>query len=344
MDTIWFIETVAGSGVPGHLDSLDARAGMFNGPGGAFVAPNGCILVADLHNHRIRSFDPSTEALSTVMGNGQAMTSPDGTLIVEASVHCPHASAADNSGRIFAAESYGNVITLVDHQSGTVKRIAGTGEKGFSGDGGPASDAMLNEPAGIAFDLSGNMYFNDFGNNRIRMVDTAGFIHTVAGTGEWGYSGDGGPATQATMAGPYGVACDQTRGYLYIADHGNACIRKIDLNTGMIETVAGCGRSGFAGDGGPAREALLCEPHGVAAGPEGDVYIADTGNARIRRVERSTGRIISIAGTGARVHGGDGRDAREASLIYPAGVGVSRAGDVYVPDYRAHRLRRLTRH
>lgn len=343
MHDIWFIETVAGSGAAGYLDSRDARNGMFNGPGGAFVAPNGWVLVADLHNNRIRAFDPSAGALSTVVGNGQARTSPDGTLIVEASVHCPHASAADNTGRVFAAESYGNVITLVDHQSGTVKRIAGTGEKGFSGDGGPAGDAMLAEPAGIAFDRAGNMFFNDFRNNRIRMVDPAGFIRTVVGTGEWGYSGDGCAARQATMAGPYGVACDQANGHLYIADHGNACIRKVDLNTGTIETVAGCGRAGFSGDGGPAREAMLCEPHGVAAGPEGDVYIADTGNARIRRVESSTGRIISIAGTGAKVHGGDGGDSRGASFIYPAGVGVSPAGDVYVPDYRACRLRRLTR-
>jgi len=221
--------------------------------------------------------------------------------------------------------------------------VAGTGEKGFSGDGGPARDAALHEPAGIAFDLAGNLYFNDFGNNRIRVVDTSGFIRTVAGTGEWGYSGDGGPAVQATLAGPYGVACDQAGNYLYMADHGNACIRRVNLGTGIIETVTACGRPGFAGDGGPARSAMLCEPHGVAIGAAGDIFIADTGNARIRRVERSTGRIISIAGTGARVHGGDGCDARKGSFIYPAGVGVSPAGDVYVPDYRAHRLRRLRR-
>jgi len=341
VDSDWFVETVAGSGEPGFADSPDARTGMFKGPGGAFIAPDGSVLIADLHNHRIRVYEPSTGALRTVAGDGQAKTSTDGASIAEASINCPHASAADNAGRIFAAESYGNVITLVDYRSGTVRRVAGTGEKGFSGDGAAARNAMLHEPAGIAFDLASNMYFNDFGNNRIRVVDAAGLIHTVAGTGEWGYSGDGGPAAQATLAGPYGVACDQARDHLYIADHGNACIRRVDLGTGIIETIAGCGRQGFAGDGGPAQSAMLCEPHGVAVDRAGNIHIADTGNARIRRVEGHTGRITTIAGTGARVHGGDRGDALEASFIYPAGVGVSPEGDVYVPDYRAHRLRRL---
>ncbi len=348
LENDWFIETVAGSGEPGFADSLDARAGMFKGPGGAFIAPDGSVLIADLHNHRIRVYEPSTGALRTIVGNGQAKTSTDGAPIAVTSINCPHASAADNSGRIFAAESYGHVITLVDCKSGVVKRVAGTGEKGFSGDDGPALDATLHEPAGIAFDLAGNMYFNDFGNNRIRMIDATGIIRTVAGTGEWGHSGDGHSADLATLAGPYGVACDQVRNHLYIADHGNACIRRVDLGTGIIETVAGCGAAGFAGDGGPAQKALLREPHGVAVDREGNIYIADTGNARIRRVERSTGRITTIAGTGAKVHGGDGGHALDASFIHTAGVGVSPAGDrvspagdVYVPDYRAHRLRRL---
>lgn len=337
------IDTVAGNGTAGFGDSEDARQGMFNGPGGAVIDNSGRVIIADLHNHRIRVYDPARGSLGTIVGNGQPETSPHGTPVCVASVHCPHASGVDPQGRIYAVESWGNVITRVNPETRCVERVAGTGEPGFSGDGGPADRARLHEPAGASFDAEGNLYFNDFRNNRIRMVATDGTIRTVAGTGEMGHTGDGGPAIAATLRGPYGVACDRWRGLLYIADHGNACIRRVDLHTGIIVTVAGCGRKGFAGDGGQASYAMLSDPHGVATDTRGNLYIADTGNCRVRKVDFATGMISTFAGNGEAAHGGDGGDALEASFLYPAGVAVSTTGEVYVPDYRAHCLRKIQR-
>ena len=162
--------------------------------------------------------------------------------------------------------------------------MAGTGSRGYSGDGGPAVKAQLDQPQGFAFDSAGNLYISDSANNRVRRVDGKGVITTVAGNGEHGYSGDGGPATNARLSDPYGLVFD-ARGNLYVAEPDEGVVRRIDKN-GVITTVAGTGKPGLSGDGGPATKAKLNSPFGLALDAAGNLYIADNGNGRIRKVDR----------------------------------------------------------
>ena len=214
---------------------------------------------------------------------------------------------------------------------------------GYSGDGGPANAAQLNNPAGVAVDGAGNLYIADTDNNLIRKVSANGIISTVAGNGvpdpgllgygNSGYSGDGGPATAATMNWPTGVAVDGA-GNLYIADSGNNVIRKVSHDTGKISTVAGNGVSGFSGDGGRATSASLWSPDSVAVSSAGTLYIADTGNTRVRKVSAG-GRISTVAGNGDSVflgRGGNGGPARSAVLSNPVGVALDSAGNFYISD------------
>src|SRR5579864_2404603 len=176
----------------------------------------------------------------------------------------------------------------------TIVTVAGTGEKGFAGDGGPAPAALLNGPFDLCFDMAGNLIFSDTFNNRIRRVDgESGIITTLAGSGDKGYSGDGGPATEAALNEPYGVVVDRA-GNVYTADRKNACVRRIDAKTGVITTFAGTGAAGYSGDGGPAARAGLAEPNGLAFDPaERRLYIADVADHRMRLVGMASGVITT---------------------------------------------------
>ena len=190
-----------------------------------------------------------------------------------------------------------------------ISTIAGNGTGGYSGDGGAANAAMLNNPIGVYEDLHGNIYIADEGNNRIRKVNsTTGIISTVAGNGVSGYTGDYGMATAATLNAPYGVAVDGI-GNIYIADHGNNVIRKVNTS-GIITTVVGTGVTGFSGDGGPATSAQITTPSAVTVDAYGNIYIADYGNSCVRKVDIGTGIISTIAGGGSTVTGG----------VFPSGV------------------------
>ena len=225
-----------------------------------------------------------------------------------------------------------------------IDTVAGSGPTGgyggaFSGDGGPATQARLQNPLGVALDVHGNLYIADAGNQRIRKVDTRGIITTVVGNGISGYSGDGGPATQAKLRGPSDVAIDAA-GNLYIADGANYCIRKVNTN-GIITTVAGIGtRAGYSGDGGPATQALLSVPRGIAVDAQGNLYIADSDNHRIRKVD-TNGIITTVAGNGTAGFGGDGGPASQARLGGPRDVFVDAQGTLYIADYGNHRIRKV---
>ena len=198
--------------------------------------------------------------------------------------------------------------------SGLITTVAGNGITGFSGDGGPAASASLALPQGVAVDASGGIYIADTGNHRIRKVDLTGVITTIAGNGAAGYSGDYGPAMSASLNSPEGVAVDSS-GNIFIADTGNSRIRKINVS-GAIETVAGNGTRAYSGDGGPAISASLNSPQAIAADASGNVYIADTGNHRIRKMDAS-GLITTIAGNGTSTYAGDGGPATSAGLGSP---------------------------
>ncbi len=259
----------------------------------------------------------------------------DGGPATSARLNYPYAVAVDTAGNVYIADTYHHRIRKVT-PSGTITTVAGTGNAGYSGDGGPAIHAQLNFPQDIAVDSAGNLYIADSNNHRIRKVTPLGVILTVAGTGILGFSGDGGLATAARLAYPTGVAVDSS-GNLYVADRSNYRIRKVQP-TGMITTVAGNGTGSYSGDGGDAVNAGLW-PADVAVDSSGNLYIADL-NSRIRKVNTS-GQITTVAGNGTCCFSGDGRPATEAQLQYPNGVAVDEIGNIYIADANNARIRRV---
>ena len=332
------ITTVAGGFIG---DGGLATSASLNGPLGVAVDAPGNLFIADFSNQRIRRVDGATGIITTVAGDGASGFSRDGGPAISASLSDARGVAVDASGNLFIADTGNNRVRRVDASTGIITTVAGDGTAGFSGDGGPATSASLRFPAGTAVDPSGNLFIADGLNNRIRRVDAAtGTITTVAGNGAFGFSGDGGPATDASLRFPRGVAVDAS-GNLLIADASNHRIRRVDASTGVITTVAGDGGSGFSGDGGPATSASLNLPAGVAVDALGNLFIADTSNHRVRRVDASTGVITTVAGDGLRGFSGDGGPATSASLRDPFGVAVDGSGNLVIADFFNHRVRRV---
>jgi sugar lactone lactonase YvrE len=228
--------------------------------------------------------------------------------------------AADGSGNFFIADSSNNVIRRVDAVTGIIATVAGNGtfcssSTSACGDGGLATSANLNFPQGVAVDSTGNLFIADSQDYRIRRVDAAtDIITTVAGNGTQGFSGDGGPATSASLSATPRVAVDDATGNLFIADSQDYRIRRVDAASGIITTVAGNGTQGFGGDGGPATSAELSSPRDLVVDRSGDIFIDDSGNDRIRRVDASTGTIATVAGNGIFASSGDEGPATSASL------------------------------
>src|ERR1051326_5130759 len=221
-------------------------------------------------------------------------------------------------------------------QTNAITTVAGNGTAGYSGDGGSATSAQLNAPFSIAVDSAGNIYIAEWSNNRVRKVSTSGTITTFAGTGAGGFGGDGGPATDAALNSPEGVAVDAA-GNVYIADAFNNRIRKVDPS-GIITTIAGNGNPGYTGDG-PALSAGLNDPSGVAVDKNGNVYVADNSNHRIRKI--SGGTISTIAGTGVGGFSGDGGPATKAQVFNPTHLTIDGAGNLYIADYSNNRVRKI---
>ena len=252
-----------------------------------------------------------------------------------ASIGDPPRVTVDAAGNVYFASLHS--VFKVDGQ-GILTRIAGTGRFGVSGDGGPAINAQLAFPDGVAVDATGNVYVTDRAAHVIRKISTSGVIGTFAGTGKNGFSGDGGPAANAQFNGPTGLAFDSA-GNLYVADTDNSCIRMISPD-GTVVTVAGTNARDFGGDGGPALQASLNQPEGVAADLAGNLYIADTFNNRIRRVAPG-GTITTFAGTGFPGGSGDSGPAASANLFLPTDVAVDHSGVVYIADLGAVRIRKV---
>ena len=335
VDSIGTITTIAGTGEQGFSgDGGPASQAQLDHPRAVAVDGEGNLYIADRNNNRIRKVD-STGTITTIAGGGGF--GEDGGPATQVHLNLPYGVAVDGTGNLYIADTNSDRIRKVD-STGTITTIAGTGERGFSGDGGPATQASLNSPFGVAVDGAGNLYIADQYNNRIRRVDSTGTITTIAGTGERRFGGDGGPAIRAQLDAPSGVAVDG-EGNLYIADASNHRIRKVD-STGTITTIAGTGEQGFGGNGGSASQAHLFFPTGVAVDGEGNLYIADVGNHRIRKVD-STGTITTFAGTGERGFGGPGGPAVQAQLDAPSGVAVDEAGNLYIADQYNHRIRRV---
>jgi sugar lactone lactonase YvrE len=282
--------------------------------------------------------EPAT--IKTVAGDGGSQLG-DGGPATEAGLCDPADVAFDAAGNMYIADTGvycsgpgGNTVRKVDTH-GTITTVAGTGEAGFSGDGGPATKAKLNSPIAVAVDREGNLYIS--GDHRIRKVDKDGIITTFAGTGEARHSGDGGPATSAQLREPDQMTFD-ARGNLYVGDFTS--VRKIDPS-GTITTVAGTGRFGFSGDGGPATEAKLTASD-VALDGKGNMYISDTEHHRIRMVNKD-GIIHTVAGTGKEGYSGDGGPATKAALNLPIGIALDEEGNLFIACHHNNRVRMVDR-
>ncbi|MBL7500464.1 protein kinase [Frankia sp. CNm7] len=282
---------------------------------------------------------PPAYPLAPLAGTGEAGFSGDGGPATAAALNQPIGPAIDVFGNLYVADFGNNRVRRIS-LDGTITTIAGTGEAGFSGDGGPATQAQLNQPAGVAIGPLGELYIVDTFNMRVRQVSPAGIITTVAGSGErpWDPDHDGGPATAASMWYPAGIAVDPV-GNVFVADMGNDLIRRISVD-GIITTVAGRFGEGEWGDGGPANEAMVSSPFSVACDRVGRVYIADSFNHKVRRINLD-GTIETIAGTGFPGYSGDGGPAIAATLRNPRGVAVDAVGNVYITDGDNHRIRRI---
>ena len=229
------------------------------------------------------------------------------------------------------------------NNTSTIRTVVGTGEAGYSGDGGPAGDATLREPFMCAFDSAGNLFFCESRNYVVRRVDAAtGVLTTVAGTGEAGYSGDGGPAAAAMINEPYALDVDTANGDIYIVDRLSATVRRVDGATGIITTVAGNGELGYSGDGGPGHQAQMREPNDCFLDGKGGLLIADIQDQRIRRLDLATGIIDTFAGNGEKVRAGDGMPAGQASILGARAVCVDSRGNTYIAEREGNGVRMVT--
>jgi len=355
----------AGDGGPATSASFD----LYLGNGILAVDGAGNLFIADSYHEVIRRVSGTTGIVTTVAGNGAGGTSGDGGPATSAGLNYPNSVTVDRFGNLFIATpgSFGDVIRRVDGATGIITTVAGmVGSIGYSGDGGPATAAQLNEPDGVAVDGAGNLYIADSLNNVVRAVNTQttpttiagvsiqpGDIATVAGQPCTmmagclsGGSGDGGPATSASISQPVGVVLDGS-GNLFIASRGSAVIRRVDGATGIITTVVGNGTAGYSGDGGAATSAELGGALGLALDLSGDLFIADTGNNRIREVAASTGIITTVAGGGTGV--GDGGPATAAQLWlsnnplggFNASVALDASNNLLIGDLNDSRIRRV---
>jgi hypothetical protein len=290
-------------------------------------------------NHRIRKVSPDG-IITTVAGNSLAGdTTPTGDLsgdggpATQAHLKKPQDVVFDTAGSMLILDSANNRVRKIT-PDGIITTVVGAGplgdgKGGYQGDGGPASQAWLNRPAGLAMDAANNLYIADTDNFRVRKVSPDGIMTTIAGNGMKDRSGDSGPATQASLVDPHGLTFDAA-GNLYITDFDQHVVRKVSPN-GIITAVAGTGTAGFSGDGGPATAAQLNKPHGVAVDTAGNIFIADTFNYRVRKITPD-GIISTVAGVGAKVFAEEGGLATTAGLRGPMGVAVDREGNLVISD------------
>jgi sugar lactone lactonase YvrE len=288
-------------------------------------------------------YQVNAQIITTVAGNGTQTYTGDGGTATNAGVNKPSGVALDGLGNMYIVEPNDDVVRKVN-SAGIITTIAGKKDSsGYSGDGGKATDAKLNNPLSIAVDAAGNLYIADVDNYRVRKVSTNGIINTFAGNGVEGYSGDGGLATNATLATAVGIAVDAI-GNVFIAESYNNVIRMVNT-IGIISTIAGTdssgkGAIGYTGDGGFATNATLNDPGAVYVDAVGNIFISDYGNNVIRKVNTS-GIITTVAGNGTYGFSGDGGPATDAQLFYPNGVAVDASGTIFISDIQNKRIRKV---
>lgn len=318
-------------------DGGPASAATLGNPVGILPDRGGNIFIADMENLRIRRVSTGG-IISTVAGNGNYRIAPEGSAAVRSYLSIPHSIAIAADGSLYIADAQSHRIVRVSKE-GAMTTVAGTGQFGYSGDGGPATRARIYYPKGVALDRAGNLYISDTLNSVVRRVNPQGIISTFAGTGKPGFTGDGGPAAAADLNYPTGVTTD-AEGNLYIADSINHAVRMVNTR-GIITTLAGTGVEGFSGDGGPAKSARMHTPYSVTVDAAGNIYIADIYNHRIRRINRN-GVMETIAGTGQTMPGGEGVQAKQTSVYTPTRIVLDEAGNIYYTEQITSLVRRIS--
>lgn len=337
------MSTVAGTGKPADGGAAGpALQTNVGDPFGVEIGPDGALYITEVRNHRVRRLDLASGELTTVAGSGKIGYAGDGEAATKALLNEPYEVRFDRAGNMLFVEMKNHLVRKVDKATGVISTIAGTGQEGFSGDGGPATKAQLRIPHSIALDADDNLYIADIGNHRIRKVDAkTGLISTYAGTGEKVLPKDGQPAAGKPMLGPRALFIDGDT--MWVALREGHSVWRIDMPSGVVKHVSGTGKKGFGGDGGPAKDALYDGPKGIAVGPDKCVYVVDTENHAIRKIDPAKGTIVTIAGQGPKKAGGtgDGGDPLAATMNRPHGVCVGPDGAVYIGDTLNHRVRRV---
>jgi streptogramin lyase len=333
--------TIAGTGEERYFgDGGPAEQAGVGGPFGVVIGPDGAVYVCEIANHVVRRIDRESGVITTVAGTGEMGNSGDGGPATEAKLNEPYELRFDREGNLFFVDMRAAVVRRIDRETGVITTVAGTGEHGFSGDGGPAVKARLKQPHSIVLDDEQSLYICDIGNHRIRRVDLdTRVITTFAGTGERQATPDGAPIADTPLNGPRALDFDGAHNLYLALREGNAVYR-LDLSDATLHHLAGTGEKGYAGDGGPAKQAVLAGPKGIALGPGGDIYLADTESHTIRVIRRESGRVETIVGDGEQGDGPDG-DPRRCRLSRPHGVFVDNAGHVYIGDSGNHKVRLL---
>ena len=334
------IETFAGQPAP---QGVAGTASYLVSPQGLAIDASNNLYICEVNGHVVRKVDLSTGTITLFAGNGVAGDSGDGGPALDANFVIARYVAVDSSGNVYISDNGANRIRRIDAVTHTITTYAGTGTAGYNGDDIAATSANLNAPRGIQFDSADNLYIADVSNQRIRRVDAVTrLITTVAGTGTPGFNGDNILATAAQLQNPIGVAFDSS-GAMYIADRSNLRVRRVDAATRIITTYAGNGTSGFNGENIPATSAAFSNIRSIALDSSDNLYIVDSGsNVRVRKVDKATQYINTVAGNGVVGFTGDGGLAVLASLDSPEGIAVDKLSNLYVSDFNVQRVRRVS--
>lgn len=335
---VGIIQTIAGTGEKGYAgDGGPALQALLSEPFLCAFDTHGHLYIAEATNHCVRRLDQHTGVITTVAGTGVQGYSGDGGLAIHATMHQPYALEVDTNGDIYIVDRLNAAIRKVEARTGTITTVAGTGEPGSSGDGGPGTRAQLREPNDCFLDGRGGLLIADVQDQRVRRLDLrTGIISTFAGSGDKARVGDGFPATAASILGARAV-CMDPQGNTYICEREGNGIRKVNPQ-GIMSTYAGTGERGYSGDGGPALAATWGAPKAIRCDRHGHLVVVDTENHAIRRIDAGTGIVTTIAG-GHKGGDGDGGPATAAGLDRPHGCAVDAAGNIYIADSNNHRVR-----
>jgi len=338
----WTIETIAGTGKQGFSgDGGPATAAEIDNPFGVVRGPDGALYYCEYTGQRIRRIGQDG-IITTIAGTGKEGYTGDGGPALEATFNKPHEIRFDAAGDLYIVDMVNHAVRKITMKTGVITTLAGNGQAGYSGDGGPAAAAQFKQPHSIQFGPEGDLYICDIGNHVIRRIDMkTGTISTFAGTGKPGDTPDGSPIEGTPLRGPRSLDFDK-EGNLWLATREGNQVFKFDLKAGTIHHIAGTGKNGFTGHGGPAKEATLSGPKGITVDASGNVWLADCESHSIRMVDARTGKIELIAGTGKK---GDGTSSNplECAMGRPHGVFADADGGIYIGDSEAHKVRVLRR-